>query len=215
MNRPIDIAVRIACIGISLALWFWTQRLIGRKPPTSEGIGDRLHDLTAPLHAWLAASPRAANATLIATSGFIDLFGLYLLGATIFGPTVRPFAAMLMLFALRQLCQALCTLPFPKGTIWRYPGFPSLLVTYGISNDFFFSGHTAIAVLGAIELGKAGPHWLAVAAVAIAVLEAAAVVILRAHYLIDVFAAAFVAWACEAAASSVAPALDSWLRGLA
>ena len=27
--------------------------------------------------------------------------------------------------------------------------FPSLLVTYGVSNDMFFSGHTAMAVLGA------------------------------------------------------------------
>ena len=41
--------------------------------------------------------------------------------------------------------------------IWRNPGFPSLLVTYGVSNDFFISGHTAIAVLGAIAASKLGP----------------------------------------------------------
>jgi hypothetical protein len=214
MSDPLGILVRAAGVAAALALWFWTQRLIGRKAPTGQGIGDRLHDLTEPLHAWLTASPRAANAALIATSGFIDLFGIYLILAAILGPTIRPFAAMLMLFALRQLCQGLCTLPFPKGTIWRHPGFPSLLVTYGVSNDFFFSGHTAIAVLGALELGRAGPPWLAAAAALVAVLEAAAVIVLRAHYLMDVFTAAFVAWGCEAAAGRVAPLVDGWLHRL-
>ncbi len=214
MNRPLDILIRIAGIAASLAAWFWTQRLIGRKAPAGDGIGDWLHDWTRPLHGWLAARPRAANAALILTSAFIDLIGLYLIGATVFGPTVRPFAAMLMLFALRQVCQGLCTLPAPRGMIWRDPGFPSLLVTYGVGNDFFFSGHTAIAVLGALELGRAGPPWLGAAAAIVAVLEMAAVIVLRAHYLMDVFAAAFVAWGCEAAAGRIAPGIDAWLRGL-
>ena len=38
--------------------------------------------------------------------------------------------------------------------IWHDPGFPSFLVTYHVANDFFFSGHTAIAVFGAIELSR-------------------------------------------------------------
>jgi hypothetical protein len=206
--------LRIVLIAAALGAWFWTQRLIGRKPPASDAIGDRLHELTGPLNAWLTFHPRAADVTLIASSAFIDLFGLYLLGATAFGPTVRPFAALMMLFALRQACQALCTLPFPKGVIWRHPGFPSLLVTYGTSNDFFFSGHTAIAVLGALELSHLGLPWLSWAAAVIAALEAATVIVLRAHYLIDVFTAAFVALACESAAGTVAPGLDAWLGGL-
>jgi len=112
------------------------------------------------------------------------------------------------------MCQGLCSLPFPPGTIWRYPGFPSLLVTYGTSNDFFFSGHTAIAVLGALELSHAGPPWLACVAGVIAVLEVVTVIILRAHYMMDVFTAAFVAWGCEAAAGRISPALDLWLHRL-
>jgi membrane-associated phospholipid phosphatase len=212
MSPILDILVRAAAVAVALALWFWTQRLIGRKARPAEGIGDRLHDVTEPLHAWLAAHPKAADATLILASAFIDLFGLYLIGATILGPTVRPFAALLMVFALRQLCQWLCTLPYPKGQIWRHPGFPSLLVTYGVGNDFFFSGHTAIAVLAALELGRAGPPWIAAAAALIAALEAAAVIVLRAHYLMDVFAAALAAWACESAAGRIAPGIDAWLH---
>jgi len=214
MNGPLEILLRVVIIALVLGLWFWTQKLISRKSLLTEGIGDRLHDLTAPVNAWLTTHPRAANATLITTSAFIDLFGLYLLGATIFGATLRPFLALVLLFAVRQLCQGLCTLPFPAGTIWRYPGFPSLLVTYGTSNDFFFSGHTAIAVLGALELGRLGLPWLTAAACLVAALEMIAVIVLRAHYLMDIFTAAFVAWGCEVAASRLAPAVDAWLQRL-
>jgi hypothetical protein len=160
------------------------------------------------------AHPRAANATLIASSACIDLFGLYLLGATVFGITARPFVALLLVFGLRQTCQGICTLPFPQGTIWRNPGFPSLLVTYGTSNDFFFSGHTSIAMLGALELAQTGPAWLAMGAAAVAVAEAVTVIILRAHYTMDVFAAVFAAWACEVVAAHLAPAIDLWLGSL-
>ena len=214
MNHAVEILLRVGGVTVALVLWFWTQRLISRKTPAGPGIGDRLHELTKPWNDWLGAHPRAANATLIVSSGFIDLFGLYILWATIFGPTLRPFVALLLLFVLRQVCQSLCTLPFPPGTIWRDPGFPSLLVTYGTSNDFFFSGHTAIAVLGALELGRAGPSWLAVVAGIVALLEAATVLVLRAHYLMDIFTAAFVALGCEVAAGRMAPALDAWLRAL-
>ena len=176
-----QIGWRVGFVAAALVLWFWTQRLVASKAPTGNRVSDRLHDWSAPLHAWLTAHPPVANATLIVTSLLIDFCGVYLFASAIFGPTLRPFVAILILFALRQTCQALCTLPNPPGVIWRDPGFPSLLVTYGTSNDFFFSGHTAISVLAAIQLAHAGPPWLAALGAAVAVLEAATVIILRAH----------------------------------
>src|SRR5262249_61953755 len=98
-----------------------------------------------------------------------------LIATAILGPTVRPFLGMLILFALRQLCQGLCALPPPPGMIWSYPGVPSLLVTYGTANDLFFSGHTAIAVYGAIELVLCGGPGLAVAGALVAVVAVAPV----------------------------------------
>jgi hypothetical protein len=80
--------------------------------------------------------------------------------ATYRGSSSRDgFLGLLTLYALRQICQGLCALPPPERMIWRYPGFPSLLVTYGTATDLFFSGHTAIAVYGAIELGHVGGPW--------------------------------------------------------
>ena len=145
-------ALRVGLVAGSLAAWFWTQSLLGKRTSTEGKIGDAILDLTAPLNRALSERPRTANGLLIFTSALIDLLGLFLVGQAIFGPSARPFVGLLILFALRQLCQGLCTLPPPEGMIWRDPGFPSLLVTYGTATDLFFSGHTAIAVYGCLEL---------------------------------------------------------------
>ena len=208
------LAARAALVVIGLALWFWTQRLIGRRPFPTRGIGDVVHDWTASWNRQLNASPRAANTLLVASSAVIDLLGLFLLGAAIFGPTVRPFVGLLLLFALRQLCQGLCAFAPPDGMIWRSPGVPSLLVTYSTATDLFFSGHTAIAVYGALELARLGGPWLALLGIAIVVFEAGAVLVLRAHYTADVFAAIVTALWAAGAAEGFGPIVDQTLARL-
>jgi hypothetical protein len=206
--------LRAALVAGGLALWFLTQRLLAGRTPETGGIGDRVHAWSAPLNAQLAARPHAANSVLIASSAVIDLLGVWLLGSALLGPTIRPFLSLFFLYLLRQVCQGLCSLPAPRGSIWRHPGFPSLLVTYGTTHDYFFSGHTAIAVLGAIAITAAGPPWLAAGAVAAAVLEAAVVLVLRAHYTMDVVAAACAAWCAWSLGGALAPTVDAWLAGL-
>jgi membrane-associated phospholipid phosphatase len=206
------VGLRAGVVAGALVVWFWTQSLIARKSAAKDGIGDVVHDLTARWHSYFSTNERAANAALIASSLFIDLFGLSLIAAAIFGPTFAPFLAVLIVFALRQVCQGLCTLPAPPGIIWRNPGFPALLVTYAVGNDFFFSGHTALAVLGAIETAHFGPPWLAVIAAVIALGEMLTVLVLRAHYTLDVVAGVLAAFLAAEVAESVSPVLDAWLR---
>jgi len=197
-GRVLLCGLRVVIVAMALAAWFASQSLIGSRVPKAAAITDGIHELTAPLHRYLQGHPRGANALLIVSSAFIDLFGLFLIGAGIFGPSLRPFTALLILFAMRQVCQSLCALPAPRDMIWRYPGFPSLLVTYGVANDFFFSGHTAIAVLGAIEVARLCPGWLGLAAGVVALLEAGVVLVLRAHYTMDIVGAVTAAF-CAAA----------------
>jgi hypothetical protein len=207
---------RIVVIVISLVLWFWTQRLLaGRAPlltsPEFATICDGIHRLTPRTNKLLTDYPHLANAVLISSSLVIDLLGLYLLGSAIFGPTIQPFFGLLMLFALRQFCQAFCPLPPPAGMIWRKTRFPTLLVTYGTSNDLFFSGHTAIAVYGAAVLATAlGPIGVA-AGLSIALFEISAVLLLRAHYTMDVFTGAITALYIHRLAMDWSPAIDHWI----
>jgi PAP2 superfamily protein len=206
------IGIRAGIVAGALVLWFWTQSLIARKSAPKDGLGDAVHEWTARWNGYFAANPRAANAALIISSLFIDLIGLTLIGASIFGPTFAPFLAILILFALRQLCQGLSTLPPPRGIIWRNPGFPALLVTYQVGNDFFFSGHTAMAVLGAIEAAHLGPLWLAVTVAVIALGEMVIVLVLRAHYTLDVVAGVFAAFLAADWGGRLSPMVDGWLR---
>jgi hypothetical protein len=182
-----SLAIRLAVTATALVIWFWTQSLIGARSVPASGIGDRVHTATAAANLYLHHHPVAANALLVVSSGIIDLLGIFLLSMWIFRSDPRPFVGLVIVLGLRQIMQACVALPAPPDAIWHYPGFPSLLVTYSVANDYFFSGHTAIAVLAATELARAGKRWITVGAVGIVLFEAATVLILRAHYTMDVF----------------------------
>jgi hypothetical protein len=211
---------------LALAAWFGTQSLIGSRPELPEDPAnppgkllaehDLLLEAAAPVHGFLLRNGEWANALLITSSAIIDLLGIFLLAWGIFGPSIRPLLGLVLLFSLRQLCQALCALPPPGGAgqvIWRNPGFPSLLVTYGVTNDLFFSGHTAIAVFGAIELGRLGRRWLALAGTII-LFEVSVVMVLWAHYTMDVYAGGITAVCMALVADRLAPWCDRSLARL-
>src|ERR1700683_47430 len=87
-------------------------------------------------------------------------------------PDLHPgLLGLVIVLGLRQIMQWLVALPAPPNAIWHYPGFPSLLVTYGVSNDYFFSGHTAIAVLAVTEIARMGKRWLTALGVLIMLFE--------------------------------------------
>jgi hypothetical protein len=184
-TRPIR---RVILTGMALVVWFYTQALIGARPLPASGIGDGLHRLTAPQNAYFLAHASAANALLVVSSGLIDLLALFLLLRWLFGESVRPFLGLFLLMVMRQVVQAFCALPAPPNMIWHYPGFPSLLVTYSVAGDFFFSGHTAIAVFAATEAARLKRNWITALAIVAVVFEVATVLVLRAHYTMDVFA---------------------------
>jgi hypothetical protein len=207
--------IRLAVVVLGLAIWYSTQALLKHRPSGTGQLGDGLHSLTRSVFQFLTANPKSADMLLILSSLVIDLLGLFVLWQSIFGPSIRPFIGLIIVFLARQICQAFCALPPPEGMIWRNPGFPTLLVTYGVSNDLFFSGHTALAVYGAIELGHWGGGAWAVVGAAIVVFEIAAVIVLRAHYTMDVFAGAVAAYAAWIVAERWSPAWDDAIQRLA
>lgn len=206
------ILLRLAIIGAALALWFRTQKLIAENGTGRQRIGDGVHRLTARWHRHFATNRKAAGLVLVVSSFCIDVLGLSLIAISIFGPTFSPFIGLVIVFSLRQVSQLCCTLPAPRGIIWHDPGFPTALVTYDVGNDFFFSGHTALAVLGAIEICHIGPWWLGALAVVVALGEALVVLVLRAHYTMDVITGAFAAWFAADLAGRIAPFFDGWLK---
>ena len=228
-SAPSSWPFRLLVVVIALALWFGTQWLIGQRQLEGEGIVDIPHGWTASIHEYLQSHAAAADSLLIVSSAVIDGLGIFLLAWSVFGRSVRPLVGLLLLFSMRQICQGLCALPAPPGMIWpdgvvrlapRLPDFlggwqvPSLLVTYKVANDFFFSGHTALAVYGAVELARLGRRPLVVLAWVIALFQVFVVIILRAHWTMDVVAGALAALLAAGLAAQIAPWCDRWIARL-
>lgn len=207
------ILLKCAFIALALVIWFRTQKLIGAKAGGNR-LADGVHRATFRAYRYLRKHPRVADRALLVSSLFIDALGISLFLLALLGPTLAPFLGIVIVFSLRQICQMCCTVPPPRGMIWRDPGFPSILVTYDVGNDMFFSGHTALAVLGAIEICHAAPSGLGALAVLVALGEVIVVLLLRAHYTMDVIAGAFAAWFASDIAHRIAPAVDRWLAGM-
>ncbi len=209
-------AIKLGLTIGGILIWYYTQRKIGERhsqASSENGIFDVVHKWTAPLHQRILANSGSARALLISSSLIVDILGFFLLYQAVFGATIRPLLGLFIVFGLRQINQAITILPAPKGMIWSNPGFPSVFVTYGVSHDLFFSGHTALAVYGALELAQWGPL-ATLAAGFIIFFEVATVLVLRAHWTMDVFAGAVTAlWVFEIV-SRWAPRLDLWLSAL-
>lgn len=202
--------LKLLVTGTGIFIWFFTQRKLGtRKIQDTQKITDFPLEWTSSLHSCLVKKPQLARGVLISSSMVIDGLGLFLIVTGLIGPSVRPLIGLLILFGLRQVNQALVVLPTPKGIIWNHPGFPSIFVTYGVSNDLFFSGHTALAVFGALELAQWSGLSLWVASFVI-VYEVLAVIALRAHWTMDIFTGAITAmWTFEIV-QKISPVVDQW-----
>ena len=178
---------------LSLVIWFASQWWLARFRKNLPANYDAVHAWTKKLNSYFLTHKKASNVLLISSSFIMDALVLFIIVISIWGPSFRPFVALMVLFVFRQISQGLVTLPIPDGNIWHDPGFPSLVVTYGIANDLFFSGHTALAVLGGLELMHLGYLPLTILAFFIVMYETVVVLILRAHWTADVICGYFAA----------------------
>lgn len=76
-------------------------------------------------------------------------------------------------------------MPRLDGFLFRYPGFPSLVVPYHDSNDFFYSGHIGICFVFALEARAQGWTRYQFMCLFIMCNEWALMMFVRTHYVID------------------------------
>lgn len=184
---PVEVGLKFIILMLGFAIWFWSQRRLGERKVSTE-IVDKLLIFVTPFNAYLHRHDRQANLLLIISNGLVDLLTLWLIYWMIVTPSFLPLFGFCLIFALRQLCQYLCSLPKPENKLWRYPGFPSLFITYNVSTDMFFSGHTALAVYGALQLAELGSILLTAIGLFIVILEIATQLVIKGHYFMDIYA---------------------------
>lgn len=158
------------------------------------------------------------NYYIIFCSLFMDFYTLVLPCLVIFGKNNkhpnRVVLGVTFFFILRQFFQTLIVLPTPNGYLWRYPGFPSLVVPYNPANDFYFSGHIGFLTVAARELFKR-KYWKLYLGCLLAIFfNSMMVIVTRIHYTIDIIDAVFVAWFAVDLAERFSPILDNWFKSI-
>jgi len=156
------------------------------------------------------------NKTLeILSSGMMDTIFLLTFIPWIFkGRTGRIMYAMAAFYSIRSFTQQLVMLPFPPGYSWNYPGWPSIVVPYGVFSDFFFSGHVGFLMLLACENYAIGRKWLFWTAIGCQPFLIIVMISYRVHYTCDVVAGLFIAHWVFMMAEKAAPTVDKFFINL-
>lgn len=93
------------------------------------------------------------NFVIISSSLTIDAIFLFIMACfVIYARSPRVIYAAGIFYGMRGLCQAIFLFEFPKDVLFKDPGFFSLIVPYGTTADFYFSGHSGFLVLATMEL---------------------------------------------------------------
>jgi hypothetical protein len=208
-HRPWSVrALQGAAVAAAYGAWLLSQHLLEKSRGVVTGFTDHSHELLAGANAYLNAHPALADVILAVSSLEVDLAAVCMVAFFFARRESRPLLALWLILILRQLCQASVSMPPPDGMIWRYPGFPTIVVTYSTSTDFFFSGHMALATLLATELtAQRASRAKQAVAWGIAFAQALVILSMRFHYLTDVAAG------CLAAAAATQLA-EAWGRRL-
>eukprot|EP01017_Pseudomicrothorax_dubius_P010018 TRINITY_DN1352_c0_g1_i1.p1 TRINITY_DN1352_c0_g1~~TRINITY_DN1352_c0_g1_i1.p1 ORF type:complete len:302 (-),score=20.12 TRINITY_DN1352_c0_g1_i1:145-1050(-) len=103
------------------------------------------------------------------------------------GNSMRFVFSALLFYGIRAILMGFSLFTFPAGYVWDDPGVPSIVVPYGRTSDFFFSGHCGFLVICAAENFTIGLRWFGWLTHCINVYMALIMLICRIHYTIDIF----------------------------
>lgn len=157
------------------------------RSPDIDCIDDKLMSLTNTFNSFFSNNTSSKHALVIIGSLCVDIvFVATVLYWLLFAKTWRFMVAFVVFSVVKVLTHYMFNFSFPEGYVWDYPGFPSLLVSYGKTNTFFYSSYVGIPVICALEWRKNGVLFLMVVCLAVSCFESFTVFVTRAHYSIDI-----------------------------
>jgi len=152
-------------------------------------LDDKVFDLTSGINNFFQKNEFYRRALLITSSFFIDFVIVFFsILWTKRGRSYRPVIAYMLFYSMRGLTQHLFQMRYPEGYLWEYPGFPSLVISYLKTNDFFFSGHIGFPIIAAMEFYYFGYVNMYYFCLMSSAFEALTMIFLRGHYSIDLLA---------------------------
>lgn len=190
--QSLNIIFRMLVLVCCYKLFMYLQLKISMDD-NSEGtkVVDNLHNsaLVMYFNKYLHENKAVASFLFVLTSGMIDVGGFVVLYAFVFENEYKTNLLLFIGFSLRQLCQALNRLPKPEKLLWFKPSVPSLCVTYDVTNDFFFSGHTYTALVIGIYFLESTNLFVNIYAVFFITTEILFIIVTHSHFWMDIYAA--------------------------
>lgn len=171
--------------------WIASQYFLRTDIYSNVKIIDRMHDMNIITYAnnYLKANHDFAWYCMVITTMMIDFNILYFVYEFIIHDNKKPMIKILFGVILRQFCQYINRLPIPDGMFWFDPGFPTLVMDYNVTNDFFFSGHTFMSLVFGTEFIKSKYQIIRAYGVIHIICEIVFIMCMRAHYFMDMYAA--------------------------
>jgi len=157
-------------------------------------IKDTTIKLTEDLNNYLKKRPEIRNICLIFSSFCLDLLVILTSFAWIkHGKSWRPWMTLFLFYSLKILCNFIFTVKVPNDSLWGYPGFPSLVVSYQNNNDYFYSGYIGLNVICCFELYRLNFKFVSFMGTLHLIFQIILYIVLRANYFIDIIASFFAA----------------------
>lgn len=180
---------RLFILLFALVAWHSTQTLLMSDIIANQKIIDRSHDFFFFIHNFMKEHTEFTRYNFILTSLLIDVNVVYICIKYLMGGNGRSIFIFFVGLILRQICQFTNRLPTPNDMIWFHPGIPSMLVTYYVLNDFFFSGHTYVALCAGLEIISSKNFWAKLYGTLFIIYEIMLIITTNSHYFMDVYGA--------------------------
>jgi hypothetical protein len=186
---------------IAVVLFFCVLALneedVARRPTVPEMV-DHPFRLAQPINDYLREHdvPGTWGSLWVSTLLFADSLLLWVIAAVAVGVLLSTsdftmITAMLLEHLLRAICLRIVEMPPPKHKLWRKPGFPS----FG-ENDYFYSGHTGLVTVCAVDLWNRCHRRWAVAVHVSNLLQAIFMVTFQVHYTVDLITGCMAGYCC-------------------
>lgn len=185
-NKPV-IAAKMAVVFVLLIGQFLRSRQFHTTRPAVDCLYDAGFELTNKVNAELNNNKGLLTTFQLTSSALVDFTSLSLMYYFYkVGTTIRYPVQLIGFYAMRGIIQGIFLFRFPNNGVWDPPGIPSLSVPYGLTNDFYYSGHCGFMVMMSMEHFKMGNKKLPIFLLITVFFVAFVLISSRIHYTIDI-----------------------------
>ena len=187
-DRPIFGRILRFFVFLFMIFGVWIGKMYGIPNASVQCLNDPIHNFLQYPNEEVTSNRESAKFLQISSSFFMDFtfFSLFTYWF-LYGKSCRLILATIMFYSIRAISQILVQFKYPEGYDWQYPGFPSYVVPYGNTSDFFFSGPCGFLNICALEWLAIGNKYMGYTVEAFNFYMAFVMLIFRVHYTVGKF----------------------------